>query len=42
MMCARTIVQFGFISLVVIGENRTFGGNEDFFREHAVHYGRWF
>ena len=29
MMCSGTIVQFG-ISRVVIGENRNFGGNEEF------------
>lgn len=35
LMCAGTIAQFG-ISRVVIGENQTFGGNEDFLREHGV------
>ncbi|WP_449280315.1 nucleoside deaminase [Litorisediminicola beolgyonensis] len=35
MMCAGTIVQFG-IPRVVIGENRNFGGNEDFLRERGV------
>ncbi len=35
MMCAGTIVQFK-IPRVVIGENRTFGGNEDFLRSHGV------
>ncbi len=35
MMCAGTIVQFG-IPRVVIGENQTFGGNEDFLRERGV------
>ncbi len=35
MMCSGTIVQFG-IPRVVIGENRTFGGNEDFLRQHGV------
>jgi cytosine/creatinine deaminase len=35
MMCAGTIVQFK-ISRVVIGENTTFGGNEDFLRSHGV------
>lgn len=35
MMCAGTIVQFG-IPRVVIGENETFGGNEDFLRERGV------
>jgi cytosine/creatinine deaminase len=35
MMCAGTIVQFG-IPKVVIGENTTFGGNEDFLRSRGV------
>lgn len=35
MMCSGTIVQFG-IPRVVIGENRTFGGNEEFLRERGV------
>ena len=35
MMCSGTIVQFG-IPRVVIGENKTFGGNEEFLREHDV------
>lgn len=35
LMCAGTIVQFG-IPRVVIGENRTFGGNEAFLRERGV------
>ena len=35
MMCSGTIVQFG-IPRVVIGENTTFGGNEDFLRSHGV------
>ena len=35
MMCAGTIVQFG-IPRVVIGENRTFGGNEEFLRSRGV------
>jgi cytosine deaminase len=35
MMCAGTIVQFG-IGRVVIGENRTFGGNEQFLRDRGV------
>lgn len=35
MMCAGTIVQFG-IPRVVIGENKTFGGNEEFLRERGV------
>lgn len=35
MMCAGTIVQFK-IPKVVIGENRTFAGNEGFLRDHGV------
>lgn len=35
LMCAGTIAQFG-ISRVVIGENQTFGGNEDFLRERGI------
>ena len=35
MMCSGTIVQFG-IPRVVVGENTTFGGNEDFLRENGV------
>jgi cytosine/creatinine deaminase len=35
MMCAGTIVQFK-IPRVVVGENSTFGGNEDFLRSHGV------
>ncbi|MCY3980711.1 MAG: nucleoside deaminase [Alphaproteobacteria bacterium] len=35
MMCAGTIVQFG-IPRVVIAENTTFGGNEDFLRKRGV------
>jgi cytosine deaminase len=35
MMCAGTIVQFG-IPRVVVGENATFGGNEDFLRSRGV------
>jgi cytosine/creatinine deaminase len=35
MMCAGAIVQFG-IPRVVIGENRTFGGNEAFLRDRGV------
>jgi cytosine/creatinine deaminase len=35
MMCAGTIVQFG-IPRVVIAENTTFGGNEDFLRSRGV------
>jgi creatinine deaminase len=35
MMCSGTIVQFG-IPAVVILENRNFGGNEDFLRDHGV------
>ncbi len=35
MMCSGTIVQFK-IPKVVIGENKTFGGNEKFLRAHGV------
>ena len=35
MMCSGTIVQFR-IPRVVIGENRNFGGNEDFLRGNGV------
>lgn len=35
MMCSGTIIQFG-IKRVVVGENKTFGGNEDFLRERGV------
>lgn len=35
MMCAGTILQFG-IPKVVIGENTTFGGNEDFLSARGV------
>jgi creatinine deaminase len=35
MMCSGTIVQFK-IPRVIIGENRTFGGNEDFLRARGV------
>lgn len=35
MMCSGTIVQFG-IPRVVIGENRTFGGNEGFLRDNRI------
>lgn len=35
MMCAGTIVQFK-IPRVVICENRNFGGNEQFLRDHGV------
>jgi len=35
MMCAGTIVQFG-IPRVVVGENKTFGGNEKFLQENGV------
>lgn len=35
MMCAGTIVQFR-IPRVVIGDNRNFGGNEEFLRERGV------
>jgi cytosine deaminase len=34
-MCAGTIVQFG-IPRVVVGENTTFGGNEEFLRGRGV------
>lgn len=35
MMCAGTIVQFK-IPRVVVAENTSFGGNEDFLRSHGV------
>ena len=35
MMCSGTIIQFG-IPRVVIGENKTFGGNEAFLRQRGV------
>ena len=35
MMCTGTLIQFG-IPRVVIGENTTFGGNEDFLRSRGV------
>lgn len=35
MMCSGTIIQFG-IPRVVIGENSTFGGNEDFLRSKGI------
>jgi cytosine/creatinine deaminase len=35
MMCSGTIIQFG-IPRVVIGENTTFGGNEEFLRSRGV------
>lgn len=35
MMCSGTTVQFG-IPRVVIGENKTFGGNEDFLQSRGV------
>ena len=35
MMCTGTILQFG-IPRVVIGENKNFGGNEDFLRSKGV------
>ena len=35
MMCTGTIIQFG-IPRVVIGENTTFGGNEEFLRQNGV------
>ena len=35
MMCSGTMIQFG-IKRVVIGENQTFGGNEDLLRERGL------
>lgn len=35
MMCSGTMIQFG-IKRVVIGENNTFGGNEDLLRERGI------
>ncbi len=35
MMCSGTIVQFG-IPRVVVGENKNFGGNEEFLRARGV------
>jgi len=35
MMCSGTIVQFR-IPRVIVGENRSFGGNEEFLRGHGV------
>ncbi len=35
MMCTGTIIQFG-IPRVVVGENRNFGGNEEFLRSRGV------
>ena len=35
MMCSGTIIQFG-IPRVVIGENKTFGGNEAFLQQYGV------
>ncbi|MDH5354679.1 MAG: nucleoside deaminase [Gammaproteobacteria bacterium] len=35
MMCSGTIVQFG-IERVVVGENKNFGGNEEFLRDRGV------
>lgn len=35
MMCSGTIIQFG-IPRVVIGENKSFGGNEEFLRSRGV------
>lgn len=35
MMCSGTILQFKIVK-VVVGENRTFGGNEDFLRSRGV------
>jgi creatinine deaminase len=35
MMCSGTIVQFK-VPRVIVGENRTFGGNEEFLRSRGV------
>jgi len=35
MMCSGTMIQFG-IKRVVIGENKTFGGNEELLRERGL------
>lgn len=35
MMCSGTMIQFG-MKRVVIGENKTFGGNEDLLRERGI------
>ena len=35
MMCTGTIIQFG-IPRLVIGENVSFGGNENFLRERGI------
>lgn len=35
MMCSGTIIQFG-IQRVVVGENKNFGGNENFLRDRGV------
>jgi creatinine deaminase len=35
MMCSGTIVQFG-IQRIVVGENKNFGGNEEFLRSRGV------
>jgi cytosine deaminase len=35
MMCTGTIIQFG-IPRVIVGENRTFAGNEDFLRSRGI------
>ena len=35
MMCTGTIIQFG-IKRIVVGENKNFGGNEDFLRKNGV------
>jgi cytosine deaminase len=35
MMCTGTIIQYG-IPRVVIGENKTFGGNEEFLGSRGV------
>ncbi len=35
MMCTGTIIQFR-IPRIIVGENRTFAGNEDFLRSRGV------
>ena len=35
MMCSGTIIQFG-IPRVIIGENKSFGGNEEFLRSKGI------
>ena len=35
MMCSGTIIQFG-IPRVIIGENKSFGGNEEFLRSRGI------